>query len=93
MKTRINRNLSILTALSLLVLMSSAQAAPQVELQFESMFGQHGFFQNGAPPNGFISPTGVSFIANDDILVADQGNQQVQIGTNQSTGYHNGLKK
>ena len=68
----------VFLSLSLLLLMSSVHAAPQVELEFESMFGQHGFFQNGSPPNGFISPTGVTFNANDDILIADQGNQQIQ---------------
>ncbi len=50
--------------LAALALLSTAQAQPQVEIVFESMFGQHGFFQNGSPPNGFSSPSGVSFIDN-----------------------------
>jgi len=69
---------SKIVGILLLLMLSPVQAAPQVELEFESMFGQHGFFQFGSPPNGFISPTGVSFISNDDILIADQGNLQVQ---------------
>ena len=78
MRKTANRIWPVYLGLSLSMLLSTAQAAPQVELEFESMFGQHGFFQNGSPPNGFISPTGVTFNANNDILVADQGNQQIQ---------------
>jgi DNA-binding beta-propeller fold protein YncE len=57
---------------------STVQAQPQVDLQFESMFGQYGFFENGTPPNGFSSPTGVTFNNNSEIMVADRGNGQVQ---------------
>ena len=60
------------------MLITTAQAQPEVEIVFESMFGQHGFFQNGVPPNGFSSPTGITFNADDDVLIADQGNLQVQ---------------
>jgi len=69
---------SVFFGLVALLLLSTAEAQPQVEIVFESMFGQHGFVQSGSPPNGFSSPSGVSFIANDDLLVADQGNSQVQ---------------
>lgn len=77
MKKTVRQLCPILTGLALMLL-SSAQAAPAVEPVFESMFGQQGFFQFGALPNGFAKPTGVTFIANDDILVADRGNMHLQ---------------
>ena len=73
-----NKKLSVLCGLLILVLASSAHAQPQVEIEFESMFGQFSGIGEEAPPNGFSSPTGVTFNANDDILIADRGHLQVQ---------------
>ena len=57
---------------------TAVHAQPQVDIEFENMFGQQGFFEFGAPPNGFSSPTGVTFNNNNEIMVADRGNSQVQ---------------
>jgi len=74
------KNLKYIVLCSLMgcFFISVAQAQPQVDIQFESMFGQHGFVQNGSPPNGFSAPTGVTFNSNNEIMVADRGNLQVQ---------------
>lgn len=78
MRKTVNRKWSVCLGLASLMVLSTVHPAPQVELEFESMFGQQGFFQFGLPPNGFGLPTGISFNANDDILVADQGNTRIQ---------------
>ena len=78
MGRKTNSKWLLLSGMSLCLMTPLASAQPQVDLQFESMFGQQGFFQFGVPPNGFLSPTGITFNADNDILVADRGNLQVQ---------------
>ena len=61
----------------------SAFAQPAVTFEFESMFGQRGFYTRTSPPNeitpqGFTSPTGVTFLDHHRIVIADRGNSKLQ---------------
>ena len=60
-----------------------ALAQPEVTFEFENMFGQRGFYDgssgtNNIPPEGFASPTGVSFQSHERLIVADRGNLKLQ---------------
>jgi DNA-binding beta-propeller fold protein YncE len=59
------------------------QAQPEATFEFESMFGKRDFYTQTFPPNliapeGFTSPTGVTFFDNQQIIVADRGNDKLQ---------------
>lgn len=58
-------------------------AQPEATLEFENVFGEFFFYTptfppNNIPPDGFSSPTGVTFQSADRIIVADRGNLKLQ---------------
>lgn len=65
-------------------------AQPVVTFEFDSMFGQRGFYiatfpPNEIPPDGFTNPTGVDWMAESQIIVADQGNRKLQLCDDQGS--------
>lgn len=66
-----------------LLLATGAFAQPQVTMEYESQFGQFGFYLPSSPPNqnpptGFNGPTGVAFLTGERLVVADRGNRKLQ---------------
>jgi DNA-binding beta-propeller fold protein YncE len=69
--------------LGLLLLPCLAPAQPEVTFEFESMFGEFGFYTTTVPPNqipppGFSAPTGVDWLRESQLIVADRGNRKLQ---------------
>ena len=65
-----------------LLFAQAAHAQPEVTFQFDSMFGQQGFYDgsqgpNNIPPSGFSTPTGITFQSADRVIIADRGNHQI----------------
>lgn len=81
------RSGSLLPAAALalaLMLPAVAQSAPQVTLEFESAFGEFGFYTpsfpaNSIPPTGFSAPTGLDFFDAERLIIADRGNNKLQV--------------
>ncbi len=70
-------------------------AQPEVTFEFESTFGQTGFYDpgplgstvNAIPPNGFLAPTGIAFQTATRVIIADQGNKKLQSCDDQGNCY------
>ncbi len=76
---------------------ATALAQSTTTFEFERMFGQFGFYQqckqgqdqngfctrppNTNPPTGFISPTGADWLTGSRLVIADQGNNKLQLCT------------
>ncbi len=87
----------------LLVTPASLALAQPAAPEFEGMFGQKGFYaqckpgqdQNGIctlppnsnPPEGFISPTGVDWLSKNRLVIADRGNNKLQVCDDQADCY------
>ena len=77
----------------IVVFSSGLQAQLDVTFEFESMFGKkagyerENFVPNSIPPEGFISPTGVQFQNESQIVVVDRGNQKLQSCDDQGNCY------
>lgn len=81
----------------------AASADPEVSLVFDSMFGQQNFYQrcmpedyqgdictlppNQYPPEGFLLPTGVDWLDGDTLVVADYGDNKLQVCDRQGACY------
>ena len=74
------RYLALLAGALMMCVVFSAQAAPEATFEFQSMFGKQGFYQSkNIPPTGFTAPTGVTWLHDGRIVVADRGNSKLQL--------------
>jgi DNA-binding beta-propeller fold protein YncE len=81
--TMSGKRFDLLAGIVLLCCAGTAVAQPEVTMEFDSEFGQFGFYApsfpaNQNPPQGFSGPTGVTFQAADRIIVVDRGNLKLQ---------------